>query len=179
MFLLTVRIVALTGRPGIGKTTVAVKAAGMLVANGISVDGFYSREARKGGEREGFEIIDFLTGERAVLASIKGDGIRFGKYRVNVSAVDSMVPRIIERALESSSTVVLIDEVGPMELLSPAFARAVERVIRSSNRAIITIHRSLAHPLMKAIINSGDTLLLEVNEENRDGLPVHIVESIM
>lgn len=173
------RIVALTGRPGVGKTTAAVRAAELARGRGAAVDGFYSREVRRGGEREGFELIDFLTGRRAVLASVKGEGIRFGRYRVNVSALDSFVPEIISRALESEQVIVLIDEVGPMELFSPAFARSVERVLGSRNRAIITVHRSMAHPLMKRIVERPDALLIEVTEQNRDGVPAEVVEALL
>ncbi|MGC8555695.1 MAG: NTPase [Conexivisphaera sp.] len=171
------RMVVLTGRPGIGKTTVAVAAAKSLRSAGIAVDGFYSREVREGVVRRGFELVDFMTGEREVLADVVGQGPRVGKYRVNVKGIEEFVPRIIERAL-SGAQVVLCDEIGPMELLSPSFRREVARILDSRAKAIVVVHRSMSDPLMRSFARHPEGSLVEVTEENRDRLPSEIVREL-
>ncbi|MGC8847247.1 MAG: NTPase [Conexivisphaera sp.] len=163
------RIVALTGRPGVGKTTVAVAAAKILRSKGLVVDGFYSREVREGVVRRGFELIDFTTGAREVLADVVGQGPRIGKYHVNIKGIEEFVPRIVERAL-AGAQVLLCDEIGPMELLSPSFRRSVSRILDSSARAIVVVHRSMEDPLMKSFVRHPEGVLVEVTEDNRDGL---------
>ncbi len=169
---------ALTGRPGVGKTTVAVAAAKLLRSRGIAVDGFYSRELREGAARRGFELVDFSTGEREVLADVSGQGPRVGKYRVNVKGIEEFVPRIIERAL-ASAQVVLCDEIGPMELLSPSFRRSVAKVLESSAKAIVVVHRSMGDPLMRSFARHPEGVLIEVTEENRDRLAEEIASILL
>jgi nucleoside-triphosphatase len=78
------------GPPGSGKTTVCGQIARMLLKNGMNVVGFITEEMQSGGKRVGFEAIDLMTGERAILArekvtSSKGSKLpTVGKYVVNV-----------------------------------------------------------------------------------------------
>jgi len=51
------KIFFLTGRPGIGKTTVLLRIVEKLKKEGLKVDGLISREVREDGARVGFKII--------------------------------------------------------------------------------------------------------------------------
>ena len=168
-------MVVLTGPPGVGKTTVVIKASKILQSKGYSVDGFYSREIRERGVRVGFEIVDIKTGEKIILAHTRIDGARLGKYKVNIKGIEEFVPKLIERAL-AYSDIIVCDEVGPMELLSPSFKRSVSKILGSDKKAIVVVHRSLRDPLMKAFARHPESLLIEVSYDNRDELPNRIVE---
>ena len=169
------RIVALTGRPGVGKTTVAIAAAKLLQKRGLLVDGFYSREIRERGVRRGFEMIDFVTGERIVLADVGIDGPRIGKYKVNMKGIENFIPRIVDRAARGAQ-VILCDEIGPMELLSPSFKRSMSTLLSVvDKKLIVVVHRSMRDPVMKAFAKHPEGLLMEVTEDNRDELPSEIV----
>ena len=103
----------LTGRPGIGKTTVIRCVAEAL--KGERTAGFYTEELRSRGERTGFRIVT-LDGCSRLMASIAiGSPHRVGKYGVDVSAVDA----ISEATLAPHrSDVFLIDEIDKTECLS-------------------------------------------------------------
>ncbi|MGB9756561.1 MAG: nucleoside-triphosphatase, partial [Candidatus Bathyarchaeales archaeon] len=76
------RVLLLTGSPGIGKTTVLLKASTALKAKGYSVGGMISREVRLCGTRVGFEILDLKSGTRGWLAHVnQPTGPQVGKYR--------------------------------------------------------------------------------------------------
>ena len=64
------RVLLLTGNPGVGKTTVLIKTVDSLKAEGISVGGMISREAREGNVRVGFEIIDLTNDKHGWLAHV-------------------------------------------------------------------------------------------------------------
>ncbi|KAH8097972.1 nucleotide phosphatase [Aureococcus anophagefferens] len=52
------RIIMLTGRPGVGKTTIVRAALDAWTANGRAAAGFHTREElRDDGRRAGFEIV--------------------------------------------------------------------------------------------------------------------------
>ena len=173
------RIIAITGRPGVGKTTTAVKAARTLARLGFNVDGFYSREIRERGTRKGFEIVDFKTGETVVLASVSSEGPRIGRYKVNIRGLEDFIPRIVERAV-ATADIVLCDEIGPMELLSPAFKRSMSKLLSAPDICILAVmHRSMRDPVMKAFVRHPEAVLVEITEENRDCAADIVVETVM
>jgi nucleoside-triphosphatase len=75
----------LTGRPGIGKTTVVRATARKLT--GLRLLGFYTEEIRHGSARRGFRLITFES-EEAVIAHVDLPRPRVSKYGVDVTAID-------------------------------------------------------------------------------------------
>ena len=90
------------GQPGSGKTTVCQQLARMLLKNGMNVVGFITEEMRSGGKRVGFEAIDLMTGERAILArekvtSSKGSKLpTVGKYVINIQEFETFAMRKLQ-----------------------------------------------------------------------------------
>ena len=75
----------LTGRPGVGKTTLIKKE---IAAVGDRAGGFYTQEIRERGNRLGFEIIT-LEGQRALLAHMDcASPYRMGKYGVDIQSLN-------------------------------------------------------------------------------------------
>ena len=86
-----------------------------------------SREAREGGERVGFEILDLTNGKRGWLAHVNQKiGPQVGKYHVNLRDLEAIGAEAILEASEKCA-VVAIDEIGPMELYSPKFKQTVKQ----------------------------------------------------
>src|SRR5919198_1154099 len=84
----------ITGRPGIGKTTIIRRVADAL--KGERIAGFYTEELRSRGVRTGFRIVT-LDGRSRQMASIDIDSPHHvGKYGVDVSAVDAIVEATLE-----------------------------------------------------------------------------------
>jgi len=156
-----------TGRPGIGKTTVLLNAVEGLRANGYRVGGMVSREVRQEGARVGFQIINLKTGEEGWLARInQPSGPQLGKYRVNLVDLETFGVKAIQTALGEADLVV-IDEIGPMELFSQAFKQAVKDAVDSRKLILGVIHHSARDPVIEAIRKREDAEMLEVTFENR------------
>ncbi len=120
--------VLVTGPPGVGKTTLVRRVADHAKSLGLEVYGFVTTEVREGGSRVGFRIIDINSGKEAWLAhvSLFAGGPVVGKYNVNVMAMEEVgIPAI--RAARPGSLVV-VDEIGKMELMHSGFLRALEEV---------------------------------------------------
>jgi len=169
-------VYVITGAPGIGKTTALVRLTKMLKNAGVEVDGFYSVEVKDKGERKGFSFVDIKTGDTVQLASISGDGIRFGRYRVKVKNIDQFVPKVIQRAIEYSK-IIILDEIGPMELFSNSFRKAVEDLLKTDKVIIAVVHRSFSHDLMKEVLKSAKAKI-EVTESNRDVIPEQLFQML-
>ena len=172
------RLIFLTGRPGVGKTSVLLQAVELLRAKGFTTGGMISRESRDRGIRMGFEIVDLETGRKGWLAHTnQPTGPRVGKYRVNLGDLNTLGADSILRAAKEAD-VVVIDEVGPMELSSEAFKEAVAQALSSGKPVLGTVHYWARDPLVVAIKKRKDAKVIEVTRENRDRLAVLIAQEI-
>jgi nucleoside-triphosphatase len=121
------RVFLLTGSPGSGKTTAIQKILSQLSCD---AGGFYTEEIREGRRRTGFALIT-LDGRSSVLAHVRiRGGPRIGKYGVDLSVMDGIAVDCLTRAM-TDKDIVVIDEIGPMELLSRRFREAVMQVLES------------------------------------------------
>lgn len=112
------RLLLVTGSPGVGKTTVLLRVIEALKSKGYGVGGILSREVRSDGSRIGFEVQDLNSGRKGWLASInQQQGPQVGRYRVNLEDLNGVGVKAIGEANQSSD-VVVVDEIGPMELFS-------------------------------------------------------------
>ncbi|WP_456478793.1 NTPase [Geoglobus ahangari] len=164
--------VAITGRPGVGKTTACLKIYERLRGK-KDIRGFVTREVREKGVRVGFEIVELTTNETYVLAR-KGDGYpRVGKYRVFVENLEIVASRIAGYA---NADLVILDEVGPMELKSRSFVDAVERLLDSHENLLLTVHYRSTHPLVLRIKREFE--VVELTPENRDRIVEEVLERL-
>ena len=173
------RLVLITGPPRTGKTTVLLKTAEKLRAQGHKVGGMISQEVREKDIRVGFEILDYASGRRGWLAHTQQPaGPRIGKYRVNIDSLNSIGVTAILNAIENSDTV-LIDEIGPMELCSKTFIEAVRKAVNSPKPTLATIHYRAQNQFIKQTKARKDADLIEVTPENRPKLPDLITDKII
>jgi len=135
-----------------------------------------SREMRTNGRRVGFEITNVSCGDRGVLAHISGlAGPHVGKYRVNLKDLDAVGAVSIVRALVDSD-VVVIDEIGPMELFSAGFQNAVRRAVESVKLVVSVVHWKARSKLIDEVRERPDAELYEVTFENRERLHEVVVK---
>ena len=129
------RHILLTGLPGVGKTTIIKQLAYSLATH--QPDGFFTQEIREDGIRKGFELVT-LDGCRQVLSHVNIPGPqRVGRYGVDLAGFEKLLETLDLR--HSSSRLVILDEIGKMECLSPRFIQEVEALLDSSKMLIATL----------------------------------------
>ena len=160
----------MTGKPGVGKTTVLAKAVSALNGKGFSTGGMISREVRESGFRMGFEILDSGSGKRGWLAHVNQKvGPQVGKYRVNLEDLENIGAQAIYYAIENSD-VIVIDEIGPMELFSEKFKNATRKALESTKLVLAVVHWKARDKLIEDAKNMKDSETFVVTEENRNDL---------
>ena len=156
------RVYLLTGRPGTGKTSLIKQVVAELKG---SAGGFYTEEIRSQGTRLGFRLVT-LDGQETVLAYVDFDKrYRVGKYGVDVASLDRVGVSALRRAAEGCDLVV-IDEIGKMELFSPGFKEVVLKAINSGKKVLGTIMLS-SHPFANQIKQHPKVRVVQVSRDNR------------
>lgn len=163
--------IAVTGSPGVGKSTLVAKAA---AATGMRVGGVLARDRRHKDRRTGFELLDLASGAVGILADETGTGSQLGKFRVHPEDLDGIGAKAIEDALKCE--LIVVDEVGPMELTSHRFVSAVEVAISSPLPMLVVLHEWSNHRLAKKIRSTFK--MMTVTRDNRESLVGEVVRSL-
>lgn len=165
------RTILLTGRPGVGKTTVIRQIAKAL---GDAAGGFYTAEIREHGQRRGFKIVT-LDGEEGILAHVDiVRAPRISKYGVNLTDLEQIGVASLRRAVRQARYVI-VDEIGKMELFSDEFRHAVMDAVCSDRCVIGTVMRG-RHPFLEQLIALPLVCVLELTVANRDQMPQRLLE---
>lgn len=157
--------ILLTGKPRVGKTTLLKR----IIQDLKSCGGFYTEEIIKEGRRRiGFKI-KTLDGKEGILAK---EGLksryRLGKYGINLEDLEKIGVGTIENTLNDKE-IVVIDEIGKMELFSQKFKDIVLKALGSDKRVIGVIHRGRLG-FLNAIKSRKDVLCFKVNLDNHKEL---------
>ena len=157
----------LTGRPGIGKTTII---RNVIAQVGNRAGGFYTEEIIGPGGRKGFRLIA-LDGKDTVMAHVdlrNPKAPRVGRYGVDIDALERVGVAALRRAMQEKK-LVIVDEIGTMELYSRAFCDAVMLAILGPMPVLGTI-MSHSHPESDVFKTLAQVTLWEVNRTTRNDL---------
>ncbi len=164
----------LTGPPGSGKTT--------LIKNALSgfksrAGGFYTEELRSASgakERYGFRIVT-LDGKDGTLAHVKYRSYpKVGKYGVDVKLLDELGVAAIADAI-AKCDVIVIDEIGKMEILSDRFKDAVVKAIESGKKVLGTVMLT-SNPFADSVKRRPEVELIPVTRTNNGQILAEVKE---
>jgi nucleoside-triphosphatase len=169
--------VLLTGVPGAGKTTLVSRLVSELQYREIMVGGFTTRELLEHGARAGF-VVEALGGGSAVLAHVRfTKGPRVGRYRVDVPAFERVALPALAGAVRAGG-VVVVDELGQMELFSEAFVSAFERLFGQDVPVVATVHAK-SHPVTDPLKTRADVELLTVTRDAHEELFAQVMDHLL
>ena len=128
--------------------------------------GFYTEEIRSHGVREGFRLVT-LDGRSAILAHVDSHSqYRVSKYGVDLENLDRVGVAALRRAAEQSDLVV-VDEIGKMELFSANFRESIIEIIDSGKKVLGTIMLN-SDPWADAVKRRPGVNLIEVSRANHN-----------
>ena len=169
-------MILLTAEPKTGKTTALMKIINMLGKDNCR--GFYTEEIKENGERVGFSITT-LSGKTGILSHVRSDSLqRIGRYGVNVEEFENICVRELEDVIEDEKTkYIIIDEIGPMEVLSARYRELLIRLLTSNKTVIGAIFKS-SHEWLDEFKKNNNIEIIEVTVDNRDSIPMAIVSRL-
>jgi nucleoside-triphosphatase THEP1 len=158
-------IVVVTGPTGSGKTTTVEAAVAELTAAGTQVAGFVQPGLWEEKDKVGFLIRDVATGEQMPLArrvdhdsGDHGTGFRFDEAGL------ALARQALRRAC--SGAVLVVDELGPMELRGHGHMRAVRKALSVNGLAgvVVVVRRHLV-PALLAALDAENAVIVDVQSE--------------
>lgn len=155
----------LTGEPGVGKSTVLGKVVDIVrQSTGLKIAGFITRDLRNpAGDRIAFETTTLDNGRTGQLAMKKDDGT----YELNHDTMNTIIIPTLLEGIESADLLV-IDEIGPIQLQSPEFQKTIDLVLAKRDISVIGTVALLGHPYLSRVHQHYRTGLLEVTQANRE-----------
>ena len=149
----------------------------MVQKLGDKAIGFWTEDIRnKLSKRIGFKIVT-TEGKEGILASkyLFETPYKVGSYYVDVETFEELVIPILEKALNENK-VVVIDEIGKMELFSKKFISLVEEIFDKKDKILATVPIKDVHLFVKKLKERKDIMLIEVTFSNRNYLPEKIIQ---
>ena len=172
----TIAKIGITGLPGAGKTYAVRKVVEMLEAEDLVVGGMMPEPIIEDGKKTGFAIVDWMNKQQGIFAHADiNSKYMIGKFGIDLKALEDVGVKALMKASEEAD-VIVIDEVGRVEVESPAFIDTVKYCLDLEKPILLTLHKKSRNPLLQDIRRRDDVRILEVTPINRNLLPYKIMK---
>jgi nucleoside-triphosphatase len=140
-------IFIITGEQGEGKTTFLQQVTGILTRYGIAVSGIWAEGSWKNSLRDSFTVVNVTTAEKMLLCNReKEDGdYAFRKFYFKKNAL-LFGQKVL--AATNFSQLVIIDEVGGLELKGNGWAVSITELLKTGKPMLWTVRKSLVNKII-------------------------------
>lgn len=156
----------LTGEVNEGKTKFAMQVVEKLKQGGLSPAGFFSVGNTNDQNREAYSLIDVQTGFQRELCSFEPGKkkVRVGRFFFDEPGIE-FGREIILASLNQDNDLLVVDEIGPLEINDQGWAPALEEVIKNGGLPQLWIVReSLLKPMIRKW-NLGDVYVFNISTD--------------
>jgi nucleoside-triphosphatase THEP1 len=172
-------IVIITGEIHQGKSSFAKVITDWILEQKIRVGGFLSPGINENGKRTGFNLLDLESSEQTELCSDKKDDnrIRFGQYYFNGETISRGL-EILSLNNVSDKQLIVIDEIGPLELNGGGWNDAIEKLTGSSTTPQLWVVRKSIVRKINRKWNVGNIYIFDITENSTQEVIGKIYELI-
>jgi nucleoside-triphosphatase THEP1 len=172
-------VVIITGDVHQGKTTIAQKVISDLIDQNVKIAGFLSIGLNENGKRIGFNLLDIASTEQMELCSTKKDENRFklGQYYFNNEAIAKGL-QILDSENLNGKQLVVIDEIGPLELGGRGWSSAIENICKNNTiPQLWVVRKSIINKIVRKW-NIGNVYIYDIEEDSFEDLRIRLTELI-
>lgn len=128
------------------------------------------------GPRGGFLIRDIATGTEQIMAAVDlPSRIQVGRYGVDSEAIRAVGVSAINQAV-ATADIVVIDEIGKMELAVAEFETSVVAALNSTKPVLATIGLYLTSPFAAAVKRRPDVTVLTLRRGDQEAIYCRVVD---
>lgn len=135
------KIIIISGKQREGKTTFLKEVIVLLKKENIFFDGIIAEGIDKDGERIGFDLIRLKTGKSYPLSTTIPtlNYTQYGPFFFN----DTIFQEVNSSLKNTVADLVIIDEIGPLEIQDKGWAPAIEQLLKNNTPMIWVVRKSL------------------------------------
>lgn len=159
------KVFLITGEVGQGKTTQVKKIIESLGMQNILTGGIYSDRIIVDGVTAGYDVVDIETGYREPFLRRTPGGVpgEIGQYDILPQGIKTGLATL-SRAVTNKTQVVIVDEVGKLELSDKGWSEKIPGLIDTVPMLILVVRNSFADRVVSKW-NIEDYRILPVTDE--------------
>jgi nucleoside-triphosphatase THEP1 len=181
-----VRIALLSGEIGAGKTTACQRVVDLTRTRGFACGGLLTPPLIEDGRKVGIVGVDLGSGEQRVMARLDRDlgGPRVGCYHFTTDAF-AWANAVIASAVDAGCDPLVVDEIGPLELMKGTGLAPALNLLEVVPRALIVVRLSLLDTLRdrlkrgRASLPAPTIQVFLTTASSRDRLPDEITSWLL
>jgi len=137
-------IALLVGDRHSGKTSTCRRLVEVANARGFSVGGILAPAVHASGQCVGYDVVDLATGKGTRLATTGGGGTeQAGRFHFLPAGL-TLGRAALDRAIDSPHQLIIVDEVGPLELDGGGWSEKLDRLVGCPGVTLAVVRRELA-----------------------------------
>jgi nucleoside-triphosphatase len=153
-----------------------IRRVAAAIQDRTAISGFFTEEVRVDGKRQGFRGVSFDSRVFPLAGRRIAGPLRIGGYGVDLSGLETI--GLAALAPAPGTRLVIVDEVGKMELLSERFRQRIEALLDADVAVLGTIALH-GVGVVKRLRHDPRITLLRLRPEARDGMVGEIVRRLV
>lgn len=163
-----------------GKTTLTRKVVKLLQEKGVLVRGFFSVAYDNDADKKLYCIEDVEADNREILCSENpstGD-IKYGRFYFSAAGIQ-LGRDILYRAVRNPGQLIVIDEIGPLEINDNGWAPAIHELLTQTQTVHLWIVREKLTDVIIRKWNVGDVYLFRLNDDTPQEIATCIFDKVI
>jgi nucleoside-triphosphatase THEP1 len=172
-------VIIISGEIQEGKSTFLKEIIPLLKQAGLKLNGMLAEGVHEGQERIGYDLIDVSSGERCIFIrnQFMPGWYKHGKYYFSPEGL-SFGKKILEGITNKNTDLIIIDEVGPVELKGKGWAPDIENLLSRHRIPQLWVVRK---PLVKKAArqwNIGGLMVIDIGKEEYKNVAEEIIHLV-